>query len=187
MCCSFWMPVAGVQLLSLSACSHLLEAQWVPDAHSGCGFWWALQVSEATLSTSATARAQGWVCYLLWTCCWPSTDSLTSVLELVVQSRWLQLLCWQLYAVMDAEQRCPNKAQFFPEYLAWEAKLFENWFHFGFHERMGIALKLPTTLHDWDHLQLLPGIWLCLQIHAEYICRRNFFFRKAGQKPTLEQ
>jgi len=27
---------------------------------------------------------------------------------------------------MDAEQRCPNKAQFFPEYLAGEAKLFEN-------------------------------------------------------------
>lgn len=42
----------------------------------------------------------------------------------------------------------PRKNGVLPEDLAWDAKLFEYRFHFCFPEKAGIAVKLPTVLHD---------------------------------------
>lgn len=182
MCCSFWMPVASIQLLSLAPCCHLLETLWVPDARNGCGFWWALEVSKA--SVTAGHRGGCAVCFepvvdpvqILWLQCWNWLCSPVGCSFCIgIFTVWLM----QSWGVLPKPSSSLNTQPERPSSLKTDFILASM-------KRMGIALKLPTTLHDWDHLQYYQRYGSAIRFMQNTFVE-EISFRKAGQKPTLEQ
>lgn len=64
MCCSFWMPTAGIQLLNLYPLSHILKLcrslmLTVVLCHQQAGYWQAVQVFKAMFSTDNFSDSKG--------------------------------------------------------------------------------------------------------------------------------